>query len=73
VSITESALRELARPEPQGPGVIVGDENSPAYRNIKAFIEGDVTRIQFECSPVIPNNYNLVTIFALPYSGAAAA
>lgn len=73
VSITESTLRELARPEPQGPGVIVGDLNSPAYRNIKAYIEGDVLRVDFECSPVIPVNYILATVYAVPFSGAAAA
>ncbi|ATI15630.1 major tail sheath [Bordetella phage vB_BbrM_PHB04] len=73
VSITESTLRELARPEPQGPGVIVGDEASPAYRNIKAELEGDVLRIEFECSPVLPINYIPITIFAVPYSGTATA
>jgi hypothetical protein len=73
VSIAESTLRELAREEPQGPGVIVGNEESPAYRNITASLEGDVLRVEFECSPVIPVNYVLATIFAVPFSGAAAA
>lgn len=73
VSITDSTLRELARQEPEGPGVLAGDPNSPAYRNITATLEGDVTRIQFECSPVIPNNYVLVTVYARPYSGTATA
>ena len=73
ISITESALRELAKAEPQGPGVLVGDAQSPAYRNISAQLEGDVLRVQFECSPAIPVNYVLVSIFAVPYSGTAAA
>mgnify|MGYP000287661020 CR=1 FL=1 len=73
VSLAESALKELARAEPQGPGVLVGDENSPPYKNITATFEGDVTRIQFECSPAIPNNYNLVTVYAVPFSGSATA
>lgn len=73
ISIAESTLRELARPEPQGPGVLAGDANSPAYRNIKASLEGDVVRIEFECSPVIPANYILVTVFAVPYSGTVSA
>ena len=73
ISITESALRELARAEPQGPGVLVGDAQSPAYRNISASLEGDTLRVQFECSPAIPVNYVLVSIFAVPYSGAASA
>ena len=73
VSIAESRLRELARPEPQGPGVITGDAENPAYRNIRATLEGDVLRIEFECQPVIGVNYVLVSIFAKAYSGAAAA
>lgn len=73
VSIAESALRELARPEPQGPGVLVGDAQSPAYRNISAQLNGDVLQVQFECSPAIPVNYVLVSIFAVPYSGTATA
>lgn len=73
VSIAESALRNLAKPEPQGPGVLVGDAQSPAYRNISAQLNGDVLKVQFECSPAIPVNYVLVSIFAVPYSGTAVA
>ena len=73
VSIAESTLRELAREEPQGPGIIVGNAESPAFRNITASLEGDVLRVEFECSPVIPVNYVLATIFAVPFSGSAAA
>lgn len=72
-SITESTLRQLALTEPQGPGVLAGDKDNPPYRNISAKLEGDVLRIQFECSPVIPVNYVLVTVFAKPYSGSATA
>ncbi|EDY2030038.1 hypothetical protein GTB64_004480 [Salmonella enterica] len=73
VSLTKGTLTELSRPEPQGPAVLVGDENSPAFRNVTATIEGDVLRIQFEASPAIPNNYILVTMYAVPYSGSATA
>lgn len=73
VSIAKGSLTELARPEPQGPAVLVGDENSPAWRNVSATVEGDVLRVQFEASPVIPNNYVLVTMYAVPYSGSATA
>lgn len=73
VSIAESTLRELARAEPEGPGVLAGDAANPAYRNIKASLEGDVLRVQFECSPVIPVNYVLATIYAVPFSGTATA
>ncbi|SDY39254.1 hypothetical protein [Nitrosomonas sp. Nm58] len=73
ISIAESTLRELARPEPQGVGVIVGDAANPAYKNIVASLEGDVLRVEFQVSPVIPVNYIPVTIFAVPYSGTATA
>ncbi|WNL63637.1 tail sheath protein [Aeromonas phage ST4] len=72
-SITKTALTLLAKEEPQGPGVLAGDAASPAFRNIATSIEGDVLRVQFECSPVIPNNYILVTVYARPYSGATTA
>lgn len=72
-SIAKTALTELAREEPQGPGVLAGDDNSPAYRNITSTVQGDVVGVQFECSPVIPNNYVLVTVYARPYSGSATA
>lgn len=73
VSIAKSSLDELARPEPSGPGVIVGDDDNPAYKNVRATAEGDVVRVEFQCSPVIPCNYVLNTVYAVPYRGAAAA
>lgn len=72
VSITESTLRELARAEPAGPAVIVGDKASPAYKNITARMDGDTLRVEFQCSPVIPVNYIPVSIYAVPYSGTAS-
>ncbi|WOL24223.1 tail sheat protein [Yersinia phage fHe-Yen8-01] len=73
LELTKSQLVELAKPEPMGPAVLVGDENSPAWRNVSGTVEGDVLRIQFEASPAIPNNYILVTMYARPYSGSATA
>jgi len=72
VSRADSVLRELARPEPSGPGVIVGDENNPAYKNITATLNGDVLRVEFQASPVIPINYIPITIHAVPFSGSRA-
>jgi len=71
VSITENALKELARPAPLGPEVITGDDDSPAYKNITAELEGDVLRVYFQCSPVVPVNYIPVGISIVPYSGSA--
>ena len=72
ISRVDSALRELARPEPMGPGVLAGDKTNPPYRNITASLEGDVLRVEFECSPVIPINYIPIVIHAVPYSGSAS-
>jgi hypothetical protein len=73
VERAESALRELARPEPAGPGVLAGDAASPAYKNITASADGDVLRIEFQCSPVIPANYIPITCYAVPFSGKATS
>ncbi|MGC1303239.1 MAG: hypothetical protein WA840_12780 [Caulobacteraceae bacterium] len=73
VSLTQTALAALAVPDPLGPGVIVGDTNSPAFTGITASISGDAVSVQFQCSPVIPNNFVLISISAVPYAGTASA
>lgn len=73
VSRVDSILRTLAMPEPMGPGVIVGDKINPAYKNITASLDGDVMRVEFQCSPVIPVNYIPIVVHAVPYSGTATA
>ena len=72
-SIAKSTLTELAKDEPAGVGVLAGDDDNPAFRNITAVVQGDVVGVQFECSPVIPANYILVTVYARPYSGSTTA
>jgi len=69
VEMTDSALRELSREYPMGPGVLVGDAINPPYKNIVASIEGDVLRIEFQCSPVISLNYILIVLHARPWAG----
>lgn len=73
VARAESALRILAKPEPEGPGVLAGDKTNPPYKNITATLVGDVVAISFQCSPVIPINYIPVTVYAVPYTGTASA
>jgi hypothetical protein len=73
VSIADSTLRQLAVPEPSGPGVLAGDAQNPAYKNITAVLDGDVLGVSFQCSPVLPINYVPVTVFAVPFSGSATA
>lgn len=73
VTRVDSVLRELARPEPMGPGVLAGDEVNPPFKNIRAALEGDILRVEFQCSPVIPVNYIPVVVHAVPYSGSATA
>lgn len=73
VSRVDSRLRTLSQPEPMGPGVLVGDKINPPYKNITASLEGDVLRVEFQASPVIPVNYIPIVIHAVPYSGSASA
>lgn len=73
ITITETTLTGLAVSPPQGPGVIVGDKNSPAFRNITASLNGDQIAVSFECSPVIPTNFITATVSIVPYSGTASA
>lgn len=73
MSITQSTCKLLAVPDPNGPGVLVGDANNPPFQNIKASITGDVLSVQVEASIVIPNNYILITIAAVPFSGSVSA
>ena len=72
-SIVQGTLTELARQEPQGPGVLAGNDANPAFRSIAVALEGDVLRVEFQCSPVIPVNYCLVSIFAVPFSASVTA
>lgn len=54
-------------------GFIVGDETSPAWRNVQVSLEGDVTRVTYEASPGIPQNYILSTAHIVPYAGTATS
>ncbi len=67
----ESILNDLAVPPPLGPGILVGDGSSPAYKIVSIELDGDVVRVNLLVSPVIPINYVLVGISLTPYSGAS--
>jgi hypothetical protein len=69
----EGALKAAAVPEPMGPGVLVGDEANPPYRKLRGYIEGTAIKVQYEASIVLPANYVLQTVSAVPYSGTASA
>lgn len=73
VSITESQLRLLATPEPQGPGVLTGNAASPAYSGITAAAIGNVLAVSFQCAPVLGVDFIPVTIFAVPFAGSGSA
>ena len=73
ISITESQLRLLATPEPQGPGVLTGNATSPAYMGITAASINNVLAVSFQCSPVLGVDFIPVTIFAVPFAGSATA
>ena len=73
ISISDTTLAGLAKAPPIGPGVIVGDTNSPAYQNITAAIDGDNLIVSFQMSPVVPNNFIGVAVSISFYSGTATS
>lgn len=69
VSATDSILRDLSQPEPIGLGLLVGEQ---PYRGITARISGDVLSVSFECSPVVPINYVLISVHTTIYTGSVS-
>ena len=57
-----TVLDDLARPEPMGVGVLAGDAKNPAYRGVSVNLEGDVLRVEMQCSLVVPINYIPIVI-----------
>lgn len=72
VAITETTLRLLSNAPPTGPGILVGDASSPAYKNITASLNLDVLAVSFQCSPIVPVNFIPITVAISPYSGTAS-
>jgi hypothetical protein len=72
-SIVESTLTQLALPEPNGIGLLAGNTANPPFKAINASITGDVLRVSFSCSPVVPVNYVLISVSINPYSGTIAS
>jgi hypothetical protein len=72
LSRADTRLRELEKPEPIGPGVLVGDDENPAFRGLTVSLEGDVIRAQVQVNLVVPVNYILIVVHAQTYSGSAA-
>lgn len=68
VSITESMLNMMVRQQ-----IIVGDESSPAYRNVTATISQDVLTVSFECNLVVPVNYIVLVATMRMYEGTVTA
>lgn len=72
LAITASTLTDMAKPAPAGPGLLVGDENSPPFSDIQGSVTGDITNVTFTCSPVVPNNFITLGVSLRPYSGQAS-
>lgn len=73
LSRADTVLRRLATAEPAGPGVLAGDEENPAFKDLTVRLSGDTFIVEFQASPVIPLNYGGIVIHAVPYSGTASA
>jgi hypothetical protein len=72
-AIAESVCVGLSKPPTGNGSLLVGDAQSPPYRNITATGKGDAVYLSLQASVGIPNNFNLITIAAVPYSGTATA
>lgn len=72
VSITDTILTKLAESETKGGyGVLAGDSANPAFKNITASFENDVLSVSFQCSPVVPVNFVLITVSAGTFAGSS--
>lgn len=71
-SRTVTCLSLLAQPSPVGPGVLVGDADNPAFKNVVCTLVGDRISIRAEVRIGITINYVTIEIFAVPYSGTAS-
>lgn len=73
ITIATTALNALSVPQPEGPGILVGDKNSPPWQALSAKLIGDVVAISVQISPVIPVNFVPITVSLVPFSGSASA
>jgi hypothetical protein len=69
--ITDATCRDLSVPAPNGPGIFVGDANSPPFKNIQVSVVGDRIAVTLQASPIVPANYVTITLFIVPYSGSS--
>lgn len=73
LQIADSTLRDLSVQPPNGPGVLVGDDANPPYKNIQVSLVGDAVFLAFQGSPVIPDNYIAITMYAVPFSSSLSS
>lgn len=62
-------LNYCAQPAPAGPGVLVGDSNSPPWSALTASAAGDAIAISYQSSPVVPLNFITAANSLVPYTG----
>lgn len=73
LKITDSTCRDLSKPAPNGPGIFVGDANSPPYKNIQVGVVGDRIAVTLQGSPIVPANFVTITLYIVPYSGTISS
>ena len=71
-SALETRLKQLAAAEPVGEGVLVGDSVHPAWTGLTVAQSVDSITASVQVSPVIPNNYIGIGVYAVPYPGITA-
>lgn len=68
--VTGALVAELTRME--SANLIVGDANTPAYRNLQVNINSEIVEIRVEVTVAAPANYIGIIIVPTIYSGVAA-
>ncbi len=66
----EARLKQLATPEPEGEGILIGDDDNPAFQGVTVTQGTDWMTVEFQASPVVPANYIGIVIHTAPYQGA---
>lgn len=72
-TLAVNALNALAKAEPEGPGILAGDADNPAWKDLRLVANGDTLAISCQASPVIPINYIPVSISLQIYTGSISA
>jgi hypothetical protein len=68
-----TTLNNLARPIPFGPGLLIGDQDNPPWKNLTISVEGNVMTIDVQVNLTVEIDYVGINIYAQAYNGTIVA